>query len=88
MEDRGGATLEVRPEAQAAYNAKLQQRSRGTVWTEGGCASWYLDRKGRNTTLWPGFSWSFHRATRRFDPERYWLGAPAGRPAPQPVAAW
>jgi cation diffusion facilitator CzcD-associated flavoprotein CzcO len=87
MERRGAATLEVRPEVQDAYNAQLQQRSRGTVWTEGGCASWYLDRKGRNTTLWPGFSWSFRRATRRFDPESYRLGAPAGRPAPQPVAA-
>ena len=83
MQERGAATLEVRPEAQAQFNAQLQERSRGTVWTEGGCASWYLDRHGRNTALWPGFSWSFHRATRRFDPESYVLGdGPARAPAP------
>ena len=24
-----------------------------TIWTTGGCASWYLDAHGNNTTLWP-----------------------------------
>jgi hypothetical protein len=24
-----------------------------------GCRSWYLDRNGRNTTLWPGFSFGY-----------------------------
>jgi hypothetical protein len=46
------------------------------VWTQGGCASWYLDAHGRNTTLWPGSSWTFRRATRRFDPTEYELLAP------------
>jgi hypothetical protein len=64
----------VRPDVQEEFNAELQDRSRGTVWTEGGCSSWYLDRSGRNATLWPGFSWSFHRATRHFDPESYVFG--------------
>jgi cation diffusion facilitator CzcD-associated flavoprotein CzcO len=78
MREREADTLEVRPEAQAEFNAELQRRSRGTVWTEGGCASWYLDANGRNATIWPGFSWSFRRATRHFDVESYLLGAAAG----------
>ena len=41
---------------------------KGTVWTEGGCSSWYLDRNGLNTSLWPDFSFRFARALRRFDP--------------------
>ena len=46
MDARGAAELEVRPEAQAAYNARIQEQMRGTVWTSGGCASWYLDAAG------------------------------------------
>jgi hypothetical protein len=55
------------------------------VWTEGGCASWYLDAKGRNTTLWPTFIWPFRTRTRRLDSAHYELRAP--RPAREPVAA-
>jgi hypothetical protein len=85
MEERGAAELDVRPEAQAAYNARLQEQMRGTVWTSGGCASWYLDANGRNTTLWPSFTWPFRERTRRLDPAHYELRAP--RPVREPVAA-
>lgn len=71
LERCGAATAEPRRAAQAAFNAGLQRRMRRTVWTSGGCASWYLDATGRNTTLWPGSSWSFRTATRRFDPGEY-----------------
>jgi cation diffusion facilitator CzcD-associated flavoprotein CzcO len=76
MDERGAAELDVRPEAQAAYNARLQEQMRGTVWTSGGCASWYLDANGRNTTLWPSFTWPFRERTRRLDPAQYELRAP------------
>jgi len=85
MEAGGAAELEVRPEAQAQYNARIQEQMRGTVWTSGGCASWYLDAQGRNTTLWPTFTWPFRRRTRRLDPAHYELRAP--RPARERVAA-
>jgi cation diffusion facilitator CzcD-associated flavoprotein CzcO len=68
---RGAATVEVRPEAEAAWNAQVQEDMAGTVWTSGNCASWYLDASGRNTTLWPSFTWRFRRETRRFDPAAY-----------------
>jgi cation diffusion facilitator CzcD-associated flavoprotein CzcO len=72
--DRTGApAVEVRPEAQLAYNRIVQRRMEGTVWTAGGCASWYLDAHGRNTTLWPTFTWRFRRATRRFQIAEYLL---------------
>lgn len=68
---RGGLrSVEVRPEAQQAYNAELQRRLAGTVWASG-CRSWYLDAQGRNTTLWPGFTFEFRRRTRRFDTAAY-----------------
>ncbi len=73
---RGAVACEPTPAAQAAFNATVQRRMRNTVWTNGGCASWYLDAHGRNTTLWPGSSWTFRRATRRFDPAEYELLTP------------
>jgi cation diffusion facilitator CzcD-associated flavoprotein CzcO len=78
MEQTGAATLEPRPAVQQAYNAEIQEQLRGTVWNNGGCASWYLDAKGRNTTLWPTFTFRFRRLVRRFDPADYELGPAAG----------
>ena len=62
------AALEVRPEVQVAYNDGIQQRLQGTVWNSGGCVSWYLDAKGRNTTIWPGFTWPYRQRTQRVRP--------------------
>jgi cation diffusion facilitator CzcD-associated flavoprotein CzcO len=74
LDARGAATLEPRPEAQARSVAEVDGLMRGTVWTAGRCDSWYLDRTGRNSTLWPSFTWSFRRRLARLDPEEYLLG--------------
>jgi hypothetical protein len=42
-----------------------------SVWATGGCVSWYLNAAGRNTTLWPGSTLGFRRATRRVDVSEY-----------------
>lgn len=65
------ATVEVRPDAQQRYNEAVQRRMAGTIWTTGGCASWYLDSRGVNTTLWPGFTFTFRAQTRHFDLAAY-----------------
>lgn len=67
----GLATLEPRRDRQDAWNAGLQERLRGTVWNTGGCASWYLDEAGRNTTLWPTFTFAFTRELAAFDLTAY-----------------
>ncbi|HJP64734.1 MAG TPA: 4-hydroxyacetophenone monooxygenase, partial [Actinomycetota bacterium] len=74
----GRDVIEVRPEVQSAFNAEIQGRMAPTVWLAGGCASWYLDERGKNTTLWPDFTWRFKRRTAAFDPHSYRLRA--GRP--------
>jgi cyclohexanone monooxygenase len=71
MDQHGLATVEVRREAQDEYNVELQKRMERTIWTTGGCASWYLDAQGRNTTLWPGFTFTFRQLTRHFDHAAY-----------------
>jgi cation diffusion facilitator CzcD-associated flavoprotein CzcO len=63
--------LEVRPEAEAAFNDRVQRSLEGTVWNSGGCKSWYLDERGRNPTIWPGMTWPYVRLMRRFDPAAY-----------------
>lgn len=70
MDRQGLATVEVRPDTQERYNAWIQRRMAHTVWTTG-CASWYLDVNGRNTTLWPSFTFRFRAMTRRFDVAAY-----------------
>jgi cation diffusion facilitator CzcD-associated flavoprotein CzcO len=76
MRERDAAAIEPRAEAQAAYVAEVQRRMAGTVWTAGGCASWYLDRTGRNSTLWPDSTWRFRRRVKRLDPAEYLTWAP------------
>lgn len=71
LRSRRADALEPRAEAQAAYVAEIDARMRGTVWTSGGCASWYLDASGRNSTLWPGQTFSFRRRVARLRPEEY-----------------
>jgi len=68
--------IEPTPQAQEAFVTDVDRKMTGTVWTSGGCRSWYLDATGRNSTLWPGYTWSYWLRTRRFDPAAY-----------QPVAA-
>ncbi len=84
MDKQRIATFEVRPEAMAAYNAQIQARMPGTVWMSG-CASWYLDADGRNTTIWPDFTFRFRRRTRRFDTRAYVLRHGADLPAAMPA---
>ncbi|MFC6013914.1 flavin-containing monooxygenase [Nocardia lasii] len=64
-------TVEVRPEVQRDYNRDLQDKLAKTVWNTGGCASWYLDKHGNNTTLWPDFTFRFRSLTRQFDVDAY-----------------
>ena len=84
MRERGAETIEVRPEAQARSNAELERRLGGTVWNTG-CASWYLDRTGRNATIWPDWTWRFRRRVARIDPAEYLLGAPVAAPRAVPA---
>ncbi len=70
LRSRGAATVEVREDVVERYNAEVQARLRGTVWSTG-CRSWYLDSQGRNPMLWPDWTWRFRQRTAHFDPSEY-----------------
>jgi cation diffusion facilitator CzcD-associated flavoprotein CzcO len=71
MDADGLREVEVRPEVQRAFVDGVRSAMRNTVWTRGGCTSWYLDSEGRNTTLWPSFTFRFRQLTRQFDRSEY-----------------
>lgn len=64
-------SVDVLADVEEQFNAEIEQRMEGTVWTTGGCGSWYLDANGRNSTLWPGFSFELRWRTRSFDLAAY-----------------
>ena len=65
------ASVDVRAEVQEAFIAELDRKMAGTVWMQGGCSSWYVDRKGRNSTLWPDWTKTHERMLERFDVGEY-----------------
>lgn len=67
----GRVALDARPSAVSAWNRRVQERMKRTVWNTGGCTSWYLDASGLNTTIWPGTTAEFRKATRRVDLTEY-----------------
>lgn len=79
-ERRGAASIEVRAEAQERFNREIQERMPPTVWNSGGCASWYIDRNGVNTTIWPDFTFRFRRLARQLAPGDYRFEAPGAPP--------
>ncbi len=71
MRDRKLRWVDVKPDVMRSYNDELQEKLKKTVWMTGGCQSWYKTKDGKNTTLWPGFTFEFRRRTRHFDLASY-----------------
>jgi len=79
---RGAAAVDVRAEVEAASDAEVQSRFRGTAWTQ--CNSWYRDDTGRIVSNWPGYMRDYEQRLREFDANEFEL-LPA--PEREPVAA-
>jgi hypothetical protein len=73
MEARGAGAAEPDAQAQREYVAMLDARLATTTWNAGGCNSWYLDRTGRNSTLWPDGVGRFRRTVSRVNADAYRL---------------
>ena len=73
MRSHGITSIEVRAEEQNAYMAQTTAKLADTVWSVGGCNSFYLDAAGEASVNWPGPTRQYRRATRRFDPAPYQL---------------
>ncbi|WP_037306051.1 flavin-containing monooxygenase [Amycolatopsis orientalis] len=76
-DSRGAAALDVRAGVQEKFQREIQDKLVRGVWTQGGCKSWYLDAKGVNRTIWPGFTWRYWLETRKVDPSDFELSGRA-----------
>lgn len=81
MRKQGLASVEPTAEAQDAWTEAIQERMKPTVWLTGGCASWYVDEHGNNTTLWPGQTFTFRNHLSRFDADQYVVASAPTREA-------
>jgi len=91
LRDRKLRSIEVRADVQRAFVAELDRKMAKTVWMSG-CQSWYLAGKapgtGRNSTLWPGWTFDYAWQTRTLDVNAYELEGEAIRVAqPKPAMA-
>ncbi len=75
MDQRHAATIEVRPQVYERFNQEVDAHMHGTVW-DTGCSSFYVDATGRNSVLWPDWTWRFRRLCTQFDATAYELAAP------------
>jgi cation diffusion facilitator CzcD-associated flavoprotein CzcO len=66
MEQAGVRAIDVRPDVEERYSAGVQRALSRTVWNAGGCSSWYLDAQGRNTILWPTYTFAFKKELATF----------------------
>ncbi|MDF3031361.1 MAG: monooxygenase, flavin-binding family [Moraxellaceae bacterium] len=69
--------IDVKPEAQEAFNARVQAGFAGTVWTTG-CKGWYQSAEGGNFVLWPFSTWKFWLETRKLKSDDYHVVKCAG----------
>lgn len=69
VEARGALAIDVRPDAEQAYTERIHREMQRTVWQSGGCTSWYQTPSGRVVAMFPGFSFTYRRWTRRFRDE-------------------
>ena len=70
MNKHGWKEVDVKADQQQRFNDDLQQKLGSAVWSTG-CKSWYVNDSGKNTTLWPGFTFDFRRKTAQFDAQNY-----------------
>lgn len=61
----GLQSIEVRPECEEKYTALIHKMMTKTVWHWGGCQSWYHSVSGKVIAMFPAFTTTFWRWTRR-----------------------
>ena len=64
MKQNGWKHINVRKEAELAWDEAVQKKLKTSVWASG-CSSWYIDATGKIVNMWPGFTFTYKRKTRK-----------------------
>lgn len=70
MRQRDIAAVSVRPSVHDEWCELMDTKTEPTVWNSG-CSSWYLDKDGRNSSLWPGLTIEFRKRLRTVDLSKF-----------------
>ena len=71
IREGGHRYLDLKAEVLDQWRDEMEARSAKSVWTQGGCESWYVTKDGVNTNNWPGPWLEYKRRTRRINPNEY-----------------
>ncbi|MCE7997998.1 MAG: NAD(P)/FAD-dependent oxidoreductase [Rhodobiaceae bacterium] len=71
LEDGSYGYLDLKSDVLAKWRSEMEKRSAETVWTKGGCSSWYVTEQGVNTNNWPGPWLEYKRRTKKVVPGEY-----------------
>jgi cation diffusion facilitator CzcD-associated flavoprotein CzcO len=77
----GLAWIDVKPEAMAAYNARIQREIAAIELWQAGCTDYYRAPSGRVVTQWPGSMPAMERALSSLDEDAYEAAPACERPA-------
>lgn len=72
--------IEPTAEAEERYTAWVHRAMRGSVWTDGGCESWYKHPSGKVIAIFPGFSFVYRALAAWFRRRDHRVGASASDP--------
>ena len=70
IDDNDGRPLDVKPDALAAFNQRLQDDLRGSSWA-GSCLSWYKTADNRITNNWSGSVEDYKARTAQLELQHY-----------------
>lgn len=62
--------MDVKKDSQDEYNKNIQKKLVGTAW-DSGCVSWYQTKAGKNTSIFPGFTFEFSKKTKKVNERDY-----------------
>ena len=62
----------------AEFNQRVQEALQTTVWNKGGCQSYFIDRNGRNSTVWPWTTFKMRQQLSYFNLNEYLIDHQVG----------
>ncbi len=79
--ERGADAVEVRRKPFEDYNARVDAKHRGMVWSHPGVSNWYRNKSGRVVTNSPWRLVDYRNLTAEFDPSEYEFHRASGEAA-------
>lgn len=71
LQTGGHRYLDLKSQVLDQWRDEMEERSAKSMWTQGGCESWYVTKDGFNTNNWPGPWLEYKRRTRHITPSEY-----------------